>query len=131
MRSRVWIILVAVLVLTCGCAMDAAMQGVLLPAMEKAWDGIKADIQRAIEFLPEDQQPIATADLAEFDRAFRGGDLQGVIDSSWGALADLCAAGIARRVRLGEIGPGVAESKLERIRMFYLALLELAKGGDA
>lgn len=106
-----------------GCA-TLAQQNVLLPAMEKAWDGIHQDIEMAIEFLPEADQPVAQAGLEAFDRAFRTGDLDGAM-SRWTTLAELCMDGIAHRVEIGEIGPGVAESKLERLRMFRRAMEEL------
>jgi len=119
------------LLVLAACAGVTARNEVLLPAMEVAWVGVKADVEYGIDILvlqgDIEMANDARSALAEFDDVFMTGDRERLPATQWPALADLAAQGIQMRVVIGEIGPGVAESKMERLRMFHDALVEVLR----
>ena len=130
MRLRNVMIALAMVLMT-ACAAQQAREQVLLPAMEQAWVGVKADIEAGIDILElqnqKDGAARARADLAEFDDVFKTGDIERLPKTKWPQLANLANQGIAMRVVLGEIGAGVAKSKVERLRLFHNAIVEVLR----
>lgn len=103
-------ILVLVLVLA-SCAGSAARVESLLPALRLAWPYIVRNVEGS---MPSER----VADLARrMGRALESGD---VVDG-WEVLERAALLGIDVRLARGEIGPGVAESLRERVRMFGVA----------
>jgi hypothetical protein len=104
-----------------GCAawrQEARVQAVS-PAVEQAWPGIKADAEAGAA----DRSDLAAVETMA--QAVDSGDCREVARVGavvWPEVERLATEGIALRLSRGEIGPGVAQSKLERLALFAEAI---------
>ena len=119
--------LVAVVLLT-SCAGIAAREHVLVPAMKMAWVGISSDIDVGISGLTVDAASAVRVQQQWMAAALATSDIPRILMVDWVRLRSVAAFGILRRLKRGEIGPGVAGSLHERLRMFTRALLKLEQG---
>lgn len=105
------------------CAGQAARQHILLPAMQKCWLVIRADVLRELDRIDD---PTARAVLQQADRAVDTGEHAGMASVRWQLLEEIAESSIVRRTDSGEIGPGVAASKrmlladFKQDRLLYL-----------
>ena len=105
------------LMLLPSCLTGHAIDETLLPAMEAAWPGVRADIERA----PEGEGvPVMVLDV--FEAALGGADYGVMVGVDWPVLEAAAYAGIQARLDAGEIGPGVKISLIERVLRFRYAL---------
>ena len=119
----------AVLLLLVACAGLKARRHVLVPAMNMAWAGISSDIDVGISGLTVDAASGVRVQQQRMAAALTAGDITGILLVDWPALRKIAHQGIdLRRWKHGQIGPGVAESLRERLRMFTRALLKLEQG---
>lgn len=101
------------------CAGIHAREQTLIPAMQLAWKGIQVDVVVGIENLEDEPaKQILRTEVAAMTDALSSGDRERVISVDWPMLSGTALVGIRLRVNAGEIGPGVAESLRERIRVF-------------
>lgn len=105
--------------LMCSCVGQQARVELLTPALQAAWTNVSADAERAVEAGMLDGQI-----LEDFTVAWVAGDVSAA-QTLWVPLEDGITAGIRVRVETGEIGPGVAKSLWERLRLFGEALMVL------
>ena len=111
-----------------GCAGDRARSDVLGPAIVAVGSGIEADALRGVAFASDPDA--AAVPVARFFGAIRSGD-RGEVRAAWADWAHVklyAEVGVNRRVDSGEIGPGVAESLLERLAQYENALLAYTVG---
>lgn len=101
------------LLLGAACAGAAAREGVTLPAMRAAWSAIKVEATREAVATQTGQAEVAAADAA-----MAAGTAAAIAAAPWGVVEALARADIQRRVDAAEIGPGVAASLLEELRLF-------------
>lgn len=106
--------------LVASCAGVIARDNIMLPAMSIAYDnGIYDNIIAGAE----QESPATRVKLISLaDRmgeALRSGDIAAVLRIDWPALQALAIVGIDIRRGLGSIGPGVAMSLQERVRLFH------------
>lgn len=104
------------LLLGAACAGAAARQGVTLPAMRAAWEAIKVEATREAVATQTGQ-----ADVAAADAAMAAGTAAAIAAAPWGVVEMLARGDITRRVAAGTIGPGVADSLLEELRLFAIS----------
>lgn len=90
----------------------------LVPAMEAAWVGVRADAERG--------GTVSAGQLDTFQTALQDRDRLTIV-SAWPPIHSSAATGIARQVEGREIGPGVAVSKRERLRNFHEAVGTIAE----
>ena len=114
----------ALFLIAAACAGTTARTEVLLPAMQQAWPPIHDAIERELAVAPD---AAGTAALAGADAALQSGDPIAVASVAWAVLDALHEADATRRVDLGQIGPGVAESLRERLRQFAAARLTFTR----
>lgn len=100
------------------CAGATARTEVLLPAMRQAWPPIRVAIERELVVAPDST---GSAALAGADAALQSGDPIAVAAVAWPVLDAMAQSDTTRRVDLGQIGPGVADSLRERLRQFASA----------
>ncbi len=123
MKTITTFLAVAAAVAIASCAGQAARQHILLPAMQKCWLVIRADVLRELDRLDD---PTARAVLHQADRAVDTGDPAGMATVRWPLLEELAESSIVRRTESGELGPGVASSKrmliadFKQDRLLYL-----------
>lgn len=99
-------ILTALILLTAACAGVAARKNVLIPTMELMWPSIVASIGSS------------SPEVEAMTVALKSRDIDKVLLANWDLLRSLALAGIQARLDAGEIGPGVAESLQEGVRLF-------------
>jgi hypothetical protein len=110
---RVGVVLAAYLALL-ACAGVAARQHTLLPAMKSAWPGVAADVERGAALAAVD----VVAEVGSVTIALESGHRGHLLVVDWPRLRQLALDGINARAIAGEIGPGVASSLRERLRLF-------------
>ena len=106
----------AFLVLAAACAVAKTADSVLLPAVREAWADVRTEAARG---------GAAEGTILAFDRSLGMGDYV-VLPTMWTRVAPAVLEDIQRRTNTGEIGPGVADSLRERVRMFGASLDKLA-----
>ncbi len=111
-------LLIMCLLLT-SCLAARVEDKTLLPAVQSAWPGVRADIEM------DPAEAVSDADLAFATAAIVAGDRTGIRAIAWAPMDASASAGIAFRVSSGEIGAGVAQSLNERLIQFRSAILEL------
>ena len=104
------------LLLAIACAGKAARQNVLIPTMRNAWGGIVDNIDAGAP------SGVELAARDERGAALRAGDIERIVGAGWAGLKVAALRGIDAMLVAGTIGPGVAESLRERVRMFGEAL---------
>ena len=119
------------LLLSSACAGLKAREEILMPAMKIAWRAISKNVEQGIE------ASLATADIdavlaagirseiIAMDSALASGDPLRVADVNWHRLKRMAEAGINARRASGEIGYGVAQILLERLKKFHEAYVAL------
>lgn len=107
------------------CAGMKARENVLVPAMKMAWVGISSDIDASISLLTVDAASIVRSKQKLMADVLDAGDIPRILMLDWRILHGAALIGIILRLKRGEIGPGVAASLRERLRMFTRALEEL------
>lgn len=110
-----FLLLAACLCLAAACTGNAARQTMTLPAMRTAWAAIKVEATREATFT---QDANGLAAIEQADAAITAGTATAIAAAPWQSVDALAAADIQRRVDLAEIGPGVAESLREELRLF-------------
>lgn len=97
------------------CAGAAARTTATLPAMRAAWSAIKIEAEReaAATQSAEGVQAVVVA-----DGAMQAGDVAAIVAAPWPIVHQLAEGDIQRRVAAGQIGPGVAQSLREELRLF-------------
>ena len=103
------------LFLIAACAGTTARTEALLPAMRQAWVGIRPAVERHITSIDDLTYNQA---LAAADAALASGEPVSFASVAWQLIDESHEADVARRVKAGEIGPGVAESLRERLAQF-------------
>jgi len=109
---------------TTGCVSPQAKERVLAPAVELAWPGVRDDLQRGISDGLEDGEIDEETAAGLSDQVFDIGvalaedDFEALGLAPWEALEVWADRGVQDRVDDGEIGPGVAVSRIERIDQF-------------
>lgn len=106
----------AFLVLAAACAAARTADSVLLPAVREAWADVRTEAARG---------GAAEGTILAFDRALGTSDYV-VLPAMWVRIAPAALEDIQRRTNAGEVGPGVADSLRERVRMFGVSLDKLA-----
>lgn len=106
-------------VLLAGCAGMKARENVLLPTMALAFSTVIAPIIEASD--PSSDVLLAVSAVRA---ALEAGDGEAV-SAAWAVLEPAVLAAIDRRVDRGEIGPGVAGSLKEAVRLFGLQVVRL------
>jgi hypothetical protein len=118
----------AAALLLAGCAGLKAREHVLLPAMKMAWAGITNDVDAGLTELTVDEAARVRAEQSRMTLFLDASDVDGILMVDWRLLRETAEKGILKRLRLGEVGPGVAKSLHERLVMFTRALLKLEQG---
>lgn len=108
-------ILPFLLLILVACAGAAARQNLLLPSMQQAWVGVRAQVADQLLHV---EDSATTAELAGADAALQTGDAVAVAAVDWPRIDAAAEASIERRVQAQDIGPAVAESLRERLRQF-------------
>lgn len=100
------------------CACVAIDKSALWPAVKSAWPAVRADVVRG------------GADPSMFDPLIDTENAIGLVSAmpTWPAMDASAKVGIQARVAGGEISLGVAQSILERLSNFGIALSQLTKG---
>jgi hypothetical protein len=130
MRQRTYAVAIAVLaVMVAGCAgwRQEARERALSPAVEQAWPGVRQDALLGVT------EPSDSAAIETLDQALASGDgaeASRVAAVVYPEVARLASIGIERQVAEGTIGPNVAESKRERLRLFGAALVLMGEPTD-
>jgi len=117
-----------------GCAGNRARDNVLVPALGEISPGLRSDVAAGVETLDPIEQEAASEDVAVFFEALGMNDRNAVIVRAvplWPAIETLALRGIDAKLAAGEIGPGVRESLLERVRNMEAALTRVAERGVA
>lgn len=100
-----------------GCAGREARTHILIPSMEVAWPGVRADAERG---------GAAAEDLEAMDLALESRDNLSIV-SAWPEIRAAAEAGIQARLDEGEVSPGVATSLRRRLTEFDEAVQEIAR----
>lgn len=111
----------ALALLAAACAGGAARDRALPMPMAGAFTGVAADIERgaaADSSLNDAARAEVAADVVRVREALAAGNRAALLGINWGRLEQLARDGVTARAVAGEIGPGVAASLLERIRLF-------------
>ena len=107
------------LLLSTNCAGIKVRESALIPAMQTAWPAVSASVSRA-------SQTAATAKLLKaMTDALDAQDRFAAKAVNWPLLKSFAMIGISIRLKAKEIGPGVAESLRERVRVFDLSYRKL------
>jgi len=109
----------AVALLASSCAGTAAREDVLMPAVQQAWPGVRADAQRGIAAVyPAGAPDEVVLPLSRLDRAIFDGNRAKINLLDWEAIRFLALAGIDDRLAKAEIGPNGAKSFRDRVFYF-------------
>lgn len=111
---------VALLLVLGACMGVGVRDRALPPGMSVAFVSVRTDVAAGVAAAKPSAAELETitADLATIEAAVNGGDRSTLIGVGWARLAVLAETGVLARAQRGEIGPGVAQSRLERIRLF-------------
>lgn len=132
MRKRIIAAALIAALLVSGCSMlgmagREARQNILSPMVTHAWPPVSADVLRGVNDASSDgelDQLIATdfvTRVGEWDVAVLSDSAAAVVrlyERDWEDFEPLAQRGIADRFEDGEIGPGVAVSRQERLEKF-------------
>lgn len=109
-NSTTKVLALASCALLAACWGLSARQKALLPAIQGAWPGVKADLERGV--------PRLDAEIAALEVGINEGAPKKIAAVEWPRLAASAIAGAAARVEKGEISVGVAASLGERVSNF-------------
>lgn len=109
---------VALLGLLPACTGTAARDEVLMPAMARAWTGVRADVESGTHLLGEAERAQVLDTVGAVTAALDAGDRGALLPLSWSRLHLVAVRGINQRVTDGEVGVGVAASLHERLAQF-------------
>ena len=112
-------------VLATACAGSQARTHVLWPTVASTWPGVKANVQHGMD--KEGVSPAGVAAVVQVDRAVAADDRTLVRGVDFVILEELGQAGVRHRIADSGISAGVALSVLERDRVFFEALRDVAK----
>lgn len=104
-----------------GCAGQKVRESVGVPTLVQFDDQIIEEAYVGVDTLPEAERPNAAGKVTAFSTAMQAGDLLSLTTDAWPRWPDvktLATAGIEHRRDSGQIGVGVAASKLERLEKF-------------
>ncbi len=115
------------------CVGTKVRDAALMPAVASAWTGVKADVEKGMEDakeagdLTESTEAVLRVQLGHLDKAIANKDRVALraLRPTWPGFKALAERGITRRVKDGEIGVGVSQSLLERVRNFEDAFVKL------
>lgn len=117
-------ILLLIALLTAACMGLAARKHVLLPAMGQAWPSIEKHAERGItaaQMSPPAEAVVRVA-MARMVEMLSSGDIDMATQIRWDLIKAVALIGIDDMLK---IGPGVAESLRESVRMFDLQFQKL------
>lgn len=129
MFNRNWILIVFVAALAASaigaaCSGNKARENVLGPALVQQWSGIETEALEGVivavaagDIDVEESSKLELA-IEAFGTALRTGDRAAINAADWPIIRGYAEARIANLASSGVIGPGVAETFLERIRTF-------------
>lgn len=124
---------VAMLLLaTTSCIASKARENSLLPAMNLAWPGVRADVERGIEDAVQDgelaDRIVIDFEVVKLDEALKSGLASDFRSVSWlETLEPYGRRGIEDRVADGEMSDMVAESLRERLRNFTVGFSKMSE----
>lgn len=129
MRRARTLFLTALVGLTLGyaCAGVAARQHVLIPAMKKMWPTVEKRAERGIAtqpMSPEARTAVQGA-MSSMAEMLATGDIDKAAQIRWDLIKVVALFGIDDMLKQQEIGPGVAESLREGVRVFDKAFRRL------
>jgi len=113
------------------CISARTQQATLLPAARAAWPGVEADFIRGVESSVAAARLSAAAGEAlrdagrEFESALESSNMAALRVAPWPTIERYAEAGIEDRLSVGEIGPGVMASLLERLSNFARTIYRL------
>jgi len=121
------------LLLAMGCAGNKARDEAGFRALKVAWPAVKAEVDYGVNLmeangLPPSEVAIARQAVVEFSGAVERGDRGAILVAAWLTLQGTAEYGIRARAASGEIGPGVADSLLERLNQFGLLIRKMVTG---
>ncbi len=105
------------------CAGVTARKYVMIPAMEKMWPSIEKRVLRGLDSV--DARAATIVALASMRKMLKDKDIDSAAQIRWDLLKAAALLGIDAMLDQEEIGPGVAESFREGIRIFELAFKRL------
>lgn len=117
-------LLAILLCVVVACTTPRVRDETLLPAVQSAWVGVRADVVRGIEDsqLEPTLEMTLLDDVATLDRLIGQGLVAAADPALWAVLGPYGYAGIRDRVEDLEVSPLVAPSLEERMRLFGEAL---------
>lgn len=104
-----------------GCAVQKTRETIGAPMLVQFDDQIIEEAYIGVDTLPETERPNAANKVSSFSEAMQAGDLRSLTTDAWPRWPDvktLATAGIEHRRDSGQIGVGVAASKLEGLEKF-------------
>ena len=114
--------LILALMVIGGCAGTKARDEVLMPTMSLAWPGIAVDVEYGAQEMEDAAEAQAVrAEAIAIGEALGRGDRPALLTLDWNGVQGAALRGIQARITSGEIGHGVAQSLVERIRNFDAA----------
>lgn len=131
MKNRFSILLAAVLMTSTvaipGCWFGQKARNGAVRQLQVADDGVRADADSGVGFLPAEMREQATQDIADFFEAVSGDrpSIQGAV-GQWAQIRSWAEVGIAGRESAQSIGPGVASSKRLRLSEFERTFYNIA-----
>jgi len=120
----------ALVLILSACVGTAARENVLLPALSVTWSVIVAPAITdglAASDLPAEAVELRLAAVERVQLLLDSGDAAKALTivGIWPVLEPLALAGIEARLADGDIGPGVAASLRETVRLFGVRLAQL------
>lgn len=109
-------ILTALILLTASCAGIEARRNVLIPTMRIVWPSIKKYVQRGIDASSTPAKALVLKAMERMALMLKGEAPASSV--RWLLLKTVALLGIDAMLSSNEIGPGVAESLREGVRLF-------------
>ena len=127
-RARI-LLLTAIVGLTLGyaCAGVTARKHVMIPAMKKMWPSIERRATRGLDVgtIGTETRAATRAAMSSMAKMLSEGDIDRAAQIRWDLIKDMALLGIGDMLKHEEIGPGVAESLREGVRVFDEAFKRL------
>jgi hypothetical protein len=108
------------------CIASKARENALLPAMNLAWPGVHADIERGVADAQLPDRSMVDFEIVKIEVALDSGLAADFRVVSWGVLEPFGQRGINDRIADGEMSEMVAESLRERLRNFGVGLSKMS-----
>lgn len=109
------------LVQPAGCTGQKTRETVGVSTLVQFDEQIIEEAYVGVDLLPEAERPNSAGKVAAFSTAMQAGDIVSLTADAWPRwteIKSLATAGIGHRRDSGQIGVGVAASKLERLEKF-------------